>query len=105
VIFIHKLSINGNLAAGQFLLSCLAVILLHVGEGVVLRGVAVGPGEHRVGLAERAGTLPLECGGSFEGFCLLLGRGHGHHLEHGPLLLHHQLPHHAAHVLRRGGGW
>ena len=35
------------------------LILLHVGEGVVLRAVAVGPGEHRVGLAERAGTLPL----------------------------------------------
>ena len=41
----------------------MAVILLHVGEGVVLRGVAVGPGEHSVGLAERAGTLPLRKAG------------------------------------------
>ena len=38
----------------------MSVLLPHVGDGVVLGGVVVGPVEHHVGLAERACTLPLD---------------------------------------------
>ena len=44
----------------QHLLELPSLVLLpHVCERVVLRGVGVGPAQHRVGLAEGAGTLPL----------------------------------------------
>ena len=36
-----------------------AEVLVQVGEGVILVGVAVGPGQQHVALAQTAGTLPL----------------------------------------------
>ena len=48
---------------------CEGVLLPHVCEGVVFGGVLVGPVQNRVGLAERAGTLPLQ----YEG----VSHGHG----------------------------
>ena len=64
-LFNYNSGVNINLDWGHLPLHLprvavlLDALLSHVGEGIVIRRVVVGPGKDCVGLSEGAGTLPL----------------------------------------------